>query len=239
VIEEATKTLEGEFEAREFIQPQEMFQIFGVRLFLTDIGLLQKSMDEIVEECKSYIDDLRTDGKLPNKLKEATRIDSFRSFGGFAQVSGETKEFKKILEYYDQTLDDIVEASVPSMVSELIELMKTDQLQFGRQVSRTAYGPAPYADFPILRRLKPEEFVKIVLELKPKGQSRVLAAMKIRYEYQGVGHELATELPWLKDVYQLLDRKAATLRPTSRFRIRAGLKNYIQPLIVGLPPGAK
>jgi hypothetical protein len=59
VIERACIVLEQKFRSKEFIEPSEMFMIFGERLFLSEAGLLEKDKATIQAECIEYINDLR------------------------------------------------------------------------------------------------------------------------------------------------------------------------------------
>jgi GTPase SAR1 family protein len=231
-IEAACKTLEGQFAARKFSEPGEMFMIFGARLFLSEVGLLGKDKTNIRDECIKYINGLKANNNISNKYKgNAVPGGDFDSWGGYRFPCGDTPEFKSILAHYTRIVDEVNEDAIPSIARELLDLMRSDPTKFSRLLFINAFEDSPFRDTPILNHIRVDEFVDVLLLLGPEAQSAVIAALKLRYERGGLASTLAQEAPWLKELDSALRSKLETLRPASRFRIKSRLETYVAPYL--------
>ena len=230
-IEKACKVLECEFLSREFIEPNQMFMIFGERLFLSEVGLLTKSKAEIRSECIEYIDDLRKSGKIRNKYKEETLFGDFGGWGGYAFPCGETDDFAKIVAHYKNVVDGVTEEAMPSTADELLKMMSEEPVKFGRMIFRNTYERSPYTDVPVLRYISVQGFAEVLVGLQPEEQTSIIGALKYRYEANVVDDKVKDEMPWLEKVFEFLVSKSEELRPASRFRICSGLRRYILPIL--------
>jgi len=235
VVEQACIVLEQKFRSREFIEPSEMFMIFGVRLFLSEAGLVEEDKATIQAECIEYINDLRDEGKIRNKYKEEAFFGSFGGWGGYAFPCGETEEFRLIKTHYAGVVDEVAREGIPKSALELLDLMKEDSIKFGRMIFVNAFEDSPYWDVPVLSYVPVDKFVSTLLQLSPESQSSTIVALKLRYERGGVEHQLKEELSWLEKLFTALRSKSETLRPTSRFRINSRLDQYIVPYLRDLP----
>jgi hypothetical protein len=62
--EKAVAKVERQFRDREFTIIGELFQVFGLRLQFSSIGVIGQSRDQVVAECATYIDDLKKNSPL-------------------------------------------------------------------------------------------------------------------------------------------------------------------------------
>ena len=62
--------MEKQFVDRVFVKTGEMIHVFGLRIWLSEIGQIQMPVDEVIEECKTYIDDLKKNGRLLDSAEE-------------------------------------------------------------------------------------------------------------------------------------------------------------------------
>jgi len=76
-IARASEVLEGQFATRQFDVPGEMFQVFGTRLFLSEVGVIPRTKNVIRDESIKYIDDIKATRRIRNKYTEETRLDKF------------------------------------------------------------------------------------------------------------------------------------------------------------------
>jgi hypothetical protein len=110
-----------------------MLLIFGIRLFLSEVGLVSGDKQDMHVEFLKYIDDLKEDKKIRNKYKESTTLGHF-GWCGYTFPCSDTAEFKSIYDHYTRAVDEISEEEIPSMTRELLDLMRSDPTKFSRQL---------------------------------------------------------------------------------------------------------
>jgi len=119
--------------------------------------------------------------------------------------------------------------SLPSAAADLLKLLKEDPIKFNRMISHNDYEHAKYMDVALLQYIPVDDFANAVLSLEPESLRWIFAAFHARYELIGINRVLETELPWLKALYALLDRRSGELAPASRFRIKNYCNRHILP----------
>jgi hypothetical protein len=168
--ERAAEMVEEQFRRREFSIVGELLQVFGLRLNFSDVGVLQRARNEIVAECKAYIDDL---------------VDPFgdmQSWEGLGFFERESREFKEIQDYLYSSIAEASKTSLPLRGLQLLELMKKDAQAFFRDLCVNNVTASPFFDVPILASIEPDVFVSEVLTLHPAAQSSVFAMFQGRYD---------------------------------------------------------
>jgi hypothetical protein len=60
----AQAALENEFIQRKYVDPEVMLHVFGIRLWMASVNMLAFTIEQIVQQCKLYIDDLNSQGLL-------------------------------------------------------------------------------------------------------------------------------------------------------------------------------
>jgi hypothetical protein len=217
-FESAVAKVEGQFKERKFSSPHDdLFQVFGLRLWLSNVGVIQKTRDEVVDECKKYIDDLKEQGRFPDPLK--WRHDNFFSTGGLGVHERDSAEFKTIIDHYDRTGADIVQASLPAKGHELLDLMKTDVLEYFRALCLNNASSSPYYEIPILASIPPDKFVDQVIKLPISVQASVFSTFKGRYELGALDGVLKDEKDWLVQVKLIFEDRMRSMRPLSKYRL--------------------
>ena len=229
--EQACDTLEAQFAAREFDIPGELFQVFGTLLFLSEVRVISKSEAVVKEECIAYIDDLRVKKRIRYKYLEESKIDSSRGWGGYTFAGADTSEFGTIAKYYMTVVDDVADEMLPSEAARILKTMAEDPVKFSHTISRNAGERGLYLDVPILKFLRPDEFVNVLLSVRPEHLDEIFIALSVRYDGIASNVELNGELAWLKELYSTLQAKLGTLGPISQFRIRNLIAQYIEPNI--------
>jgi hypothetical protein len=230
-FEKALLEMESQFEQRKFTIPGEMFQVFGLRLFLSKIGIIKKTKEKIVSECKKYLNALQKNGEIKNKYKEKAKIDKFSGWGGYVFVEGDTIEFTDIYKHYVNIIDDFARRSLPGVGKELLDIMANDQMKFFRTLCLNSDEESIYYDAPVLAAINANEFVQAILNLSPTSQGTVFSVFKARYEHGLLDGSLKEEKEWLMKIKQVFERRLKRCRPLSKYRIQTFIRGTIDPYI--------
>ena len=65
LVEEAVSSMEQQFVSRTVTQVGEMLHIFALRMMMAKHGMLTRTVEEVTEESKSYVNDLLKEERLP------------------------------------------------------------------------------------------------------------------------------------------------------------------------------
>jgi hypothetical protein len=212
-IEHACAVLEAEFKARKFDNPGEMFQVFGARLFLAEIGVVSKDKSSIQKECAKYIDDLKKTGRIRNKYEAQAKLNMFEGWGGYAFACSETPEFNEVRKLYEAVVDQVAAESLPLAAAELLKLMKKDPAKFNRTISINSVEQGIYADVALLDNIPVHDFASALSSLEPDSLRWIFAEFKARYDRIGASPDLSKELPWLEELHTTLMTESEGLRP--------------------------
>jgi hypothetical protein len=231
--EEAVAKVERQFENREFVVVGELFQVFGLRLSFSEIGVIAKSRSEVVDECKCYIDDLRKFGNFPDPLV-SRREELGSGWEGLGLFEADSEDFRAIIDCFDATSSTVLKESLPAKGLELLEVMKRDVQEFFRCLCLNTVTTSPFFDIPVLAAIDAEVFVDNVLTLVPDAQSSVFSMFIGRYERGQLDRELKDEKPWLLAVKDAFERRMPTLGKMTSHR----LKNRIGHSYIKFLPSA-
>jgi hypothetical protein len=223
------ENLEEQFKARAFVIPAVMLHVFGLRLFLSEIGAISLSKAQVVHECTAYVDSLRKNGELKHDYDEIAKMDVSRL--GDVLFQSDSSEFKEILKYYNEVLNIVAKEKLPQEARNILLQLKTDTFGYARSLFPNAHSIAKYFNIPILSHIDADAFVNVVLGLAPENQILVLRTFKYRYETGMLQRELNEEISWLKQVRERFVQRATSLKPISRYRILTLVKSNIDPYI--------
>jgi hypothetical protein len=229
---QAVAELEEQFARHEFLIPGEVFQIFSLRLLLSEMRLIDKIRSEIVVECKNYVHWLAENRKLPeNYSAQPVVVDWTFGWGGYVYAGSDTPEFTELRSYFEDTIREETTRRLPERAKELLQIMRIDDQRYFRMLCVNAVEEGPYWDVPVLAYLDPASFVDNVLELVPKSINTVFLTFRARYEKHRYDSMLAEELDWLAIVRVEFDKKMPKLGQLSRYRISNLIKNNIDPIL--------
>jgi hypothetical protein len=186
----ALKKMEEQFIAREFSTPGEILHVFGLRLFLSRIELLGRSLAEVTAEGKSYIDDLYAMKRLePSPLNDFSEV-RFGGYDGLGIHEQGTPEYKELFAYLQQKQKQVSEDGFPEKALALLSEMETDPHLFFRRVCVTNDGDNVYYRVPVLASIDPDVFVFSILKSHPAHQRTIMMALHSRYEHGRLQNEL-------------------------------------------------
>lgn len=217
--EEAVAKVEKLFESREIVVVGELFQVFGIRLLASNIGVVAKTRNEVVDECKLYLDDLKKLGRFPDPLL-SHRKEMGGSWEGLGFIEADTPDFREVVSHFDATSATVLKESLPAKGRELLVVMKENVQEFFRQLCLNNVTPSPYFDVPVLASIDPEEFVDNVLALAPDAQSSVFSMFVGRYDRGQLDRDLMEESAWILAVKSAFEKRMPTLGKMTRHRLK-------------------
>ena len=229
--QDAVNKVEELFEQRAFEEPTEILHVFSLRLLFSDIKVTTFTRTQVVSQCESYIDDLRERGKITDSYRDQINFDTMNSWEGLGFYEQDSEDFQQLKEYYSNAVADIRRDGLPKEGKELLQLLKSDPQKFYRLLCVNDFEASVYYEVPILATIAPEEFVDQILSLDPRSQQSAFAPFATRYDFGRLNGRLKNEREWLRTIVDLLNGKAETLPPLSKFRIQNLVARRLTPLI--------
>lgn len=218
VVEKAISDMESKFKDRSYVERGEILHVFGLRLTLSEQGLIPFDKKSVVGQGKDYIDEPKAQSKLNAYRKDLG--EDFRAHSGLGFSSRETAEFRELLTYILDQEDQVLQDSYPSLGEELLDEMVADENLFWRRINYSNTGDSLYANTPILAHIPPKRFVDSVLALPASKSHSAMRAVSDRYKNGGLAKELKTERPWLEEVRKLMLDEANKADPVKATRIK-------------------
>ena len=227
-FEQAFEALEKDFVDRAHEDPGVVLHVMGMRLWGVQIGQLAQSENQIVIECKAYIDDLRQAGTLVRY-----RPDGFRDAAyGLAFHCHETPAFQELMKYYVEQAEFAYQDTWPLLAQNLLPDMAGDGERFYERICWSARGAKPdCADDPILSKIAPAAFVKKFLSCTPEAQRTILEGLKARYQAGRMSQQLAAECPWIIEVNDEIERRIPGLAPIRRYSLSHDTARLLGPAL--------
>lgn len=234
IAEIAMRKLIGQFVEREITNPGEILHLFALRFMLAANGLLERSFDQVRDECKKYIDDLMAAGKLPYRGTNYNWSGSFDGgYAGFAYWVEKPFEnhFNDVLAYLLSAMERALDNEFPKLAPDLLKLLESDSEAFYGQVCYSGEGPNTYAEVPILKAIEPHVFVDTWMRSHPKNWRNIRLGLKERYSGARLLNELKDEAPWLREVLILLEAKTKGVQSLRKLRIRLTIPTELQSVL--------
>jgi hypothetical protein len=229
-FQDAYLKLERQFTQHEFRIPGELLHVFGLRLWLADLGILP-TRAEVVAECEKYIDTLYADGVIASPAFQNSRVERHIGYANLAYFENDTAEFRHLYSYLRDKIEQAKAGNYPAQAHALLEEMASDPDNYFHQMCYTNAGENVYANEPVLSALDPELFVAQVLRQNPIDQRKIMSVFKARYGSGALERTLRSELSWLSQVREKFLSAAEGLPPLSRCRINRQLAWYVDPFL--------
>ncbi|MCF6306280.1 MAG: KAP family NTPase [Rhodobacteraceae bacterium] len=234
VVEAAFVEMTKKFEAREYLEPEALLQVFSVWLNTFEIGLSNKKIDTLEAECQVYIADIEAAKTLP-----ATKPDSHSynrensaTYGlGFPhRDTARGDAFWRLHDEMYAAQDRLLLGSYEEYCSKLLGWMETDPDRFSTVLSDTGRDGV-YGFRPVLAAMDKDKFVSKLVDPSIKNQESVFKTLK--YRYQKPSQELVDERRWLSGVVELLDAHAKALKGVKKHQLESKMEFNLRPIIDG------
>lgn len=196
------------------INPFEILHVFGIRLGLSDCGIIAQSRAEIVEAGSDYVRALGVSQKLqtdmPARRWRNMTLGDDSAFGlGYAQV--ETTEFKNIKSTLIAGLDAAWKLDNPKRLSQLLTYLSSDPNAFCQALdgSGRELGIPDFSRDLIFLDADVAEFAERVFLVEPELWSHLLYSFKDRLARQGAAQSVDGQAPVTERSWLLAFREAA------------------------------
>ncbi|GLU28011.1 P-loop NTPase fold protein [Brucella sp. NBRC 12950] len=226
----AVLEVEDQFKNQEFTHLGDIVHVFGLRLRFALMGAITQSAQQVVDECKSYIDDLSKKNLLGTRVPRS--VDEYNGWRQLAVSQHETSEFLDIFEYLKAAIQQKIEENYPDDAQKLLDIAASDTSEFFRMLCHNNFERSEYAEVPILNYIDHSKFLDMLEKLPPNSQNDVMLALKSRYDSGGLSRTLSTEKDWLCDLVSDLDLRLPGYRVNSRDRLgrlSSNLKEILAP----------
>jgi hypothetical protein len=231
-FEAGVARLNNEFKALSYTDEGELLHVFGLRLWLADIGCLP-GLDRkgAAQSNLQYIDDARAKGVLPKLAITMTRRGwDVTGAHGCGFYDHESSEFKEVKDALRSAQVGELKARAPAMMDALLSDLKDDVEKFGAQIVSGSSGSGIYAHTAILHNIDPVRFVSAIEALPPKQQKELFRYFAARYEHGNLSGELSDERDWVKRVRDLWVKQGTGKTGIAKFRYERFDEWYLRKL---------
>jgi hypothetical protein len=230
-VDNALAKMDAQYAAREFTIDGEILHVLGLRLFLAKEGAINKSLLEVHEEGKNYIDELYKAKKFHLDPPGTFSETRFNGYGGLGIHEHETAEYKELFTYLKAAKQKAFEDTYAAKAIDVLDELKRDVQLFYRRLCYSGHGNGEFAGVPVLAKLDPDAFLDTFLSLHPSDQHVVMMALKARFEHGRLDRDLPDEKPWLEKVRDNLLARARGMKPMTRSRVERHVAWYIKPVL--------
>lgn len=224
--------MERAFENHEFTALGEIMHVLGLRLWLSEIGAINKDKILVVAESKAYIDHLYENGNLKMLAPEEDLTEaSFDQYYGLGVYQVGTQEYQELFDYLNKKRRKVEVDKRPETALVLLHEMMHDPMGFLGRISRSSDSGSEFYRLPILASLDTKMFVDKLLGLHPSKIRIAMTALKSRYEYGSLDQCLIEERDWALEVRRLIFEASLGMDAVPKQRIQSLLKHGLDKVL--------
>ncbi|WP_197275697.1 P-loop NTPase fold protein [Blastomonas sp. AAP25] len=227
--ERVTHELEEAFASHQFTLRGEILHVAGIRLWLAKIGMIPKEIDEVVDECKAYIDHVGRAAQLETSLDRPNEHGGRNIYGGYMMVQSNTPEWLSIAAHYDEVELTVAKEKYGSIARDLLEVLPTDPDEFLFDLAVNGVRRARYSEHPVLMSIPAKEFATVIFEASPEIQARAFATLQNRHAGRSIPSLLPERL-WIAEVKNELEKLIVAAKPMTRYRLNQLIEEHLDPL---------
>lgn len=206
--------VDAEFKSRQHTEVEVFLHIFGILLYLSEIGIHTDTKEQILIDGKTYVDSLKETNSLISQAEIISRPFFHNSAHNLGYHEKDSSEFKQINDYLIKKFKEAVIENYPAIAIELLELMKTDAMGFSIQLYLCNHEDNRYYDIPILAFIDVDTFVSNFIGLPQRAKWNICSMLEQRYSIADFNKKLTSEATWLESVSTKLAAEAANFPKT-------------------------
>lgn len=206
--------VDNEFENRQHSEIEVFLHIFGILLYLSETGIYAKNKEQILIEGKAYVDYLKVANLLADQAEAINRPFFHNSAHSLGYHHKDSTEFKQLDDYLIEKCKAAVIENYPAVAIELLQLMKTDAMDFSIQLYLCNHKDNRYYDIPILPFIDVDTFVSNFIGLPQRAKWNIYSMLEQRYSLADFNKKLTSEATWLESVSTNLAAEAANFPKT-------------------------
>ena len=222
VVEEAVSAMEQQFASRTVTEVGEMLHIFALRMMMAKRGMLTRTVEEVTEESKSYVNDLLREGRLPTSDEEELD-DSIRMSGsggaGFWIEDSYQNLFDSVVTHLRAQRNIALERTYPDVADQLLEMLATEPREFAGAISYLPGGTRQFAGLPVMKTIPVGKFIEAWLNAPNQREAWYWTRRGFEQRYENPQGPLVSEAEWVRAVLAEMKSCAEAETGFRRFRI--------------------
>ncbi|MCA6438035.1 MAG: hypothetical protein IM592_16255 [Bacteroidetes bacterium] len=179
----------------------ELIHVVGLMLDLSERKIILNKKNTIIEIAKRNVVNLKSKGLL--LIGENEEFPGFASYG-LGYTARETTEFKDFAQFIIDKANQAKDQHYAKKASELLRTFESSIYNFIENITLSNSPNNLYYNIPILKFIKPREFVKAYLQHTNRDKKHFAWRFDKRYQFPEMNKELLPEVEWLKDVQKLI-----------------------------------
>ncbi|WP_395291641.1 P-loop NTPase fold protein [Enterobacter roggenkampii] len=233
VLYSAIERMENEFINRLIDNTGYMMHMFHLRLLLVYMNEIDKSYDEIENQCKQYIDDLYQQKRLQPIIDDEYSISSilnaYESYQYWVQPEYENNS-RNIKKHLREVQRKVFQDQLPKLQDDLLKTLGNAPRKFSSLICYDYQTPAEYASIEILYGIKVDEFIETWLSL-PKKEIMIIKHALINRFSHGKIDSFPKEKDWLRDIVRHVELRAEGEKGLKQFQIKSYVAGDLRNLI--------
>ena len=229
VVDEAASAMEQQFLKRSVTEIGEMLHIFALRMMMAEHGILTRSVEEVAEESKSYVEDLLTEGRLPASDDEEEEFDSSIRMSGSHGIGFWTEDsyqgiFASVVAHLRAQRNVALERMYPAIVDQLLKMLASEPREFAGAISYLPGGTQKFARLPVMKLIPVDNFIGAWLNATNQREAWQWTRRGFEQRYENPEFSLrtgplASEAEWVRAVLGKMRTCAEAETGFRRFRI--------------------
>lgn len=223
VVDNSITEMLEQFKSREVTETGAMLHMFHLMFLMSYINVIDKCFDEVLDECKKYLDDLVESNQLPygnsNENPFGNHLDSSAHGHGFWLYDSYSKHINEIRNYIKIKRNETFINNYPGFAKEIMQALNDDINEFKLLLIGDGSTLGKYSRVDVLSTINPEDFVLSWLCRPYNDWDRIRNILINRYSNGIAKNILANEKEWLRAVIVTIKLEAMRLKGFERLRI--------------------
>ena len=229
----AVERFEEDFAARAFNDLGVLYHVFGLGIWLSNLGYSGWEPDVVEDKLKDYIIDVYRRAPTIEEIADHKSLDLRMGAYGLGFREDDSPVLARLVEFERAARAVWRKSGYQSVANSLRALAFEDSERFLRDVCFTHGGPSTYARIGVLRLIDPVAFATDVAQAPYHAQTKILMSLAIRYEQVTGYAELREEGTWLRDLQRTLKAEALKLPRIARSSLINLVGHYIDKALAG------
>jgi len=232
-FENLLEEVEKEYENKQFKNIQEIKQVFGIFLSLSDKRIIKKNKEEILSSAIDYVNYLNNKGEIPPCKTSTVHEMSFDNYNDRDFQGSDLLEFTQFSSYLTSIQALVRIKQLPNDAEKLIDIMISDRLKFYQMVCLNNDVDSEYCAVAIFNQMDMNYFTSNLFSMLPEDWRFVFLILKERYKIINENNkELFGEIGWLKELQEcILNESKLRQGKLSGYHLEKLNEDYLNPII--------
>lgn len=192
----------SKLQKNEYLQPEIFMHIVGILLDLSKEQYYDKTVQEIIDDMKSYID------RNSHQWIDLYQINAFqfaRSYGSMGYHSLKTEEFQEIKQYLLDEAEKTIIALLPKEGENLLQSLAENDIETFQDLFSESKNSS-YRRFPVFTAIDTQAFLDTLIQIPNRNMRYIFGVLESRYEKVNLLNlpSITDELEFWKNIQLLL-----------------------------------